>query len=246
MFGSKPYIAKNIIVSLDFDGVLAHALKLKLRYAQEWFGVQLKPSETKREGFERAMERHGKHVDYRRDFCDRLNRDHLMEYEIPRGCVDALRHLSNRGFRFVIVTSRNDWELAIAKKFIRKNFHGLIKHVHNTSDEPKDRFVRRLHPRIHLDDDLFKLKALKGCAVELFWYRQPENEHVHNDERRVVEIHDWGEFTRRCMLLKELHEAVCWRYGITNSWHHAHDIFNRYHELNDDERQRLLDAYRSR
>ncbi len=45
------HIAKNINIGLDFDGVLAHGINAKIRYAKKWFGVNLKYSQTKKSGF---------------------------------------------------------------------------------------------------------------------------------------------------------------------------------------------------
>lgn len=247
MFGrNPPHIAKHPVVSLDFDGVLAHAYPLKVKYAKEWFGVKLELSQTKEKAFDELMKRKGLPYRYRTDLAARLNKEHLMEYAVPKGCKKALHALEKEGFRFVVVTSRNDWELKRSKLFLKKRFGGLITHVHNTSDEPKDRFVRRLHTRIHLDDDLFKLKALAGCATELCWYRQPENHHLNTRSQRITQIHNWEEFAHHCRALRELHEAVCWRFGIKNTWHHAHEIFDRFHALSEADRHVLLDRYRAR
>ena len=35
------------VVSFDFDGVLAHGCKVKIKYAKEWFNVDLSLDQTK-------------------------------------------------------------------------------------------------------------------------------------------------------------------------------------------------------
>jgi len=66
------------IVSLDFDGVLAQGLKVKIKYAKEWFGVNLALHQTKKENFEALMAQLGKKVNYR-DLMDPLNEKRIME-----------------------------------------------------------------------------------------------------------------------------------------------------------------------
>ncbi len=241
---SRPrWVARNIIVSLDFDGVLALAHDAKIKYAKEWFGLTLHYGRTKKDDFDRAAHKAGLHLDYRTDFCDRLNAEHLMEYTIPPYCRATLRTLHAHGFRFVVITSRNDWELKQAKRFIKRHFAGLINYVHHTSNEPKAYFVKKLHPRIHLDDDLYKLEELSECPVEPYWFRQPENAHHTNRNRRIKSVPDWQDFRRRCFRLQQLHEAICWRHGIKNSWHNLKHIYERLHQLSEREREQLLAEY---
>ncbi len=84
----EPYF----IVSLDFDGVLAHGLNAKLKYAKEWFGVDLALDQTKDAGFNALMKRLGRDLNYR-SLMDPLNEQHIMEFEIPRDCIKILSSL---------------------------------------------------------------------------------------------------------------------------------------------------------
>ena len=60
------------IVSLDFDGVLAHGVEVKIRYAKKWFGLDLALHETKKDGFEAKVKQLGMDISYR-DLMDPLN-----------------------------------------------------------------------------------------------------------------------------------------------------------------------------
>ncbi|MBD3303615.1 hypothetical protein GF343_00565 [Candidatus Woesearchaeota archaeon] len=44
------YIAKTVITSIDFDGVLAQGVNAKIKYAKKWFGVDLALEQTKNKG----------------------------------------------------------------------------------------------------------------------------------------------------------------------------------------------------
>lgn len=246
LFHHDHYVAKNIIVSLDFDGVLAHGLNAKLKYAKKWFGMNLSLSQTKKLGFEALAHHLGKDVNYR-SLMDPLNEEHIMEYEVPSGCVSVLKKLHSEGFRFVIITSRNDHDYPYAVKFVKHKFGHLIKYVHNTRNQPKSEFVRHLHPRVHVDDDLRKLVDLSGESLSLFYYRQPENSHVNLPigTNRIKEVHNWGQFYDFCHELKVLHEAVCWKFDLVNDYRHNTQIVRLLNHMSGHEKKQLVEDYLS-
>ena len=244
LLGRSP-VAKNIIVSLDFDGVLAHGLKIKKFYSKKWFGMNLSLSQTKKEGFEALAHQLGKKDINYRSLMDPLNEKHIMEYEVPAGCISVLKKLHGEDFRFVIITSRNDHDYPYAKLFVKHKFGQLIKYVHNTRNEPKNGFVRRLRPRIHIDDGLKKLVELTHEPISLCYYRQPENTHVNLPlgTTRIKEIHNWEQFYNFCHKLKNLHEAICWKFEIHNDFTHNTQIARVLNQMSDYEKQHLLEEY---
>jgi len=163
------------IISLDFDGVLAQGFDVKKKYAKKWFGVEITPDSSKKEGFNTLMKTLSKNINYR-DLMDPLNELHIMEYTLPQGCVEVLNRLFTQNCRFVVITSRNEHDYPYAVKFIKKNLDGLIKYIHNTKNEPKNRLIERIRPRVHVDDDLTKLEEIRQFPVELIYFRQIENQ----------------------------------------------------------------------
>ncbi|MCF7799207.1 HAD hydrolase-like protein [Candidatus Woesearchaeota archaeon] len=247
LFASPKFIAKNIIISLDFDGVLAHGLDAKIHYAKKWFDMNLSLSQTKKDGFEELAHHLGKKDINYRSLMDPLNEKHIMEYKVPDGCISVLKKLHSEGFRFVIITSRNNHDYPYAVHFVKHKFGSLIKFIHNTRNEPKTEFVRRLRPRVHLDDDLKKLVELQSEPVSLFYYRQPENAHVHLPlgTSRIKEVHSWEQFYHFCHDLKMLHEAVCWKFDVVNDYRHNTEIVRLCNHLSPDKKHQLLSEYAS-
>ena len=242
------HIAKNIIISIDFDGVLAHGLNVKLKYAKKWFGVDLSLEQTKEAGFNALMQKLGKPHNYR-DLMDPVNERHIMEYEIPKYCIPILKTLYSKEFRFVIITSRNEHDYPYAIAFVEKKFENLIKNIHNTRNEPKTKFVERLKPRIHVDDDIKKLKRLEDCLIELVYYRQPENFHQNlspADRSRIHEAKNWEEVGVLTEQIKEIHEAICWKNKWENKWSTIAQIWGYYRSLNETELKVLLKEYKSK
>ena len=244
LFGST-HIAKNIIISLDFDGVLAHGLRIKKKYSYEWFGMNLSLSQTKKEGFEALAHQLGKKDINYRSLMDPLNEKHIMEYEIPPGCIHILKKLHSEGFRFVIITSRNDHDYPYAKQFVKHKFGHLIKYIHNTRNKPKNEFVRKLHPRVHIDDGLKKLIELTNEPIGLCYYRQPENSHINLPlgTSRIKEINRWEEFYNFCHELKTMHEAICWKYELNNNYRHNTQIVRLLNNMSIKDKQELRRKY---
>jgi hypothetical protein len=244
---ANDHIADTIILSLDFDGVLGQGLPVKIKYAKAWFGLDLALDQTKRKGFEDLVRSLGRSDLTYRMLMDRINAEHSMEYQIPPGCRETLTSLHAEGFRFVVITSREDNEFPPAMAFLKKNYSGLIHNVHNTRNEPKGRFVDRLKPRLHMDDDLSKLVSIHDYPVELAYYRQPENAHqnLQGSHQRIVEMRTWSEFHSYCIFMRSMHEAICWKYGMKNRYSNIREMFGLKQNLNEDQQAALLREYSS-
>lgn len=221
------------IVSVDFDGVIAHGLNAKIKYSKKWFGVDLNFNQTKEKGFNELMVSLGKPFNYR-SLMDKLNEEHIMEFESPPDCKESIQNLFNKNFRFVIITSRNNHDYPYAVAYVENRFGKLIEYIHNTKNEPKDKFVKRIHPKIHVDDDLTKLVQLLDCPVELIYFRQPENSSVdipNNLRHRIWEVSSFTEIESIAIYLKKIHSNICEKYNIENSWKNTSKIFELYHQL---------------
>ncbi|RLE48067.1 hypothetical protein DRJ25_00800 [Candidatus Woesearchaeota archaeon] len=170
-------VEKYFVISFDFDGVLALGYDVKVKYAKEWFGVDISPESSKKAGFEALMRSLGKQVSYR-DLMDPINEEHIFEYKVPDGAIEVLGRLFEKNCRFVVVTSRNQHDFPYAQEFIREKFTGLIKYIHNTNDQPKADIIERLRPMAHVDDDVHKLEELRNLPVKRVYFRQVENKSV--------------------------------------------------------------------
>lgn len=235
-------VEEYFIVSLDFDGVLAQGYNVKMKYAKEWFGVDLSLDQTKKEGFEGLMKTLGKNITYR-DLMDLLNEQHIMEYEIPAGCIKVLSELYAQNCRFVVISSRNDHDYPYAIKFIEERFGGLIKYIHNTRNDPKGGFVKRLKPRVHVDDDVSKLLELLEYPVELVYFRQPENagqEIPAAQKGRIWQAESFVDVQVIIERVKTLHAAICRKENIQNNWTSVGRIFGVLHSLSPSETNELL------
>jgi len=243
---TKKYIAKNIIISLDFDGVIGHGIEVKKKYAKEWFGVELELHQTKKEGFEDLMKSLGKKETNYRSLMDRIAEEHTSEYKMLEGTRTVLKSLYRQGFRFDIITSRNNHDYPYAKQFVKEKLGYLIKNTHNTRNEPKDEFVKKIRPRIHMDDDITKLTELEMEATNKLYFRQPENKHINFSEfsnYNFKEINKWDEFHEYCIEMKEQHEAICWKYDIENKWNNTERILNKIESKTKKENKEIIKDY---
>ena len=118
-------------------------------------------------------------------------------------------------------------------------------YIHNTRNEPKNKFVRKLKPHIHMDDGLKKLKELISEPISLLYYRQPENihENLPIGTNRIKEINHWDEFYDFCHKLKLLHEAICWKFDLVNDFRHNTQIVRLLNEMSASETKALLSKY---
>ena len=185
-------MAEVFVTSLDFDGVLAHGLALKRKYAKEWFGVDLELEQTKAPGFDALMKKLGKPHNYR-SLMDPINEQHIMEYEIPKDCIPVLEKLHSEGFRFVVSTYRSAHDYPYAVQFVEAKFGRLVDGIYNSSSPNKKETMEKVKPKIHVDDDLSKLVLLEGCSVERAYYRQPENKGQETNDKRILQVNSFEE-----------------------------------------------------
>ena len=177
-----------MLLSLDFDGVLAQGLHLKQKYAKKWFNLQLEPQDTKKIAFEKKARAAGLDISYRQ-LMDPLNELHIMKYQVDEACLPTLQKLKKEGYELVVTTSRNAHDLPYAKQFLKHHFGSLITEVYG--GRPKEDVMQDIQPLLHLDDDLHKLEPLKAHTIPVY-FRQPEN--AHTPTKEIEEVRTWKEF----------------------------------------------------
>lgn len=210
----QPFIAKNVIVGLDFDGTIAYGAHVRVWYAKKFYGASLTAQQILGETWPKEL---GK--DRYRQMADAADGEYMGLQQLAPGCKDVLSELYTQGFRFAVVTSRARKLIGPAEAFIRH--HGLpISYFHATDHTPKDYLCSKLHARAFFDDGLYNLKPLTETFVKPFFLRQPWNGHEPTPpgSSGIATVASWQEFGRQLLLLKEMHEAIC-RF---NKWENAY------------------------
>ncbi len=253
---NPPWIAENIIVTLDFDGCIAIGDHVKIKYARILHGINLKSEQCSKEYYpypypdkhlmgltkeqknklpdedkKKVKENAEKYL----EMVAVASGDKILEHNLDPQCKKVLNSLYNQGFRFAIITSREGKLFKACKKFIR--YHGLpIINFHGTGRKEidyisKGYFVKKLKARAMIDDISYKLEELVGAHAHLFFLVRPwsESELPHLTpalRKRITVIKDWREFYNGLMAMKELHEAICYHQGWKNDYKIVKDIFN--------------------
>ncbi|MBU0980899.1 MAG: hypothetical protein KJ709_08920 [Nanoarchaeota archaeon] len=242
----KPWIAKQFIVGLDFDGVLALGVDIKRKYAKKWYGIDLPLEATKEAGFDSFMRARGQPYTYHQLIGEIIAR-HMMEYKVPQGCQQTLNALSKRGVAYVTITSRRQSYYEPMVQFCHEHFPS-IRYFHNTKDQPKTDFAKRLRLRAYVDDGLSKLQELRDIPLELIYFRQEENRREdlgRKDKDRIHEAKSWKAIEDLIIDVMDLHEAICWDKGCPNNVYASEYIFQESHKMPRERRQKLLQRYRS-
>jgi predicted kinase len=240
-----PHISDYLVVSLDFDGVIGLGSDVKKRYAEKWYGAELLDHQIKERAFDELLSAKG--IKYR-DFMDRINEDHILEYKVAEGALEALELLHLQGFRFPIITSRNEHDVQYARHFVQERLKGIIlpSYVLNTAGKPKEELIMKIHPRAHIDDDLSKLRDISTAPIELFYFRQPENFHQQvqpDDPSRIIETHSFDDLYHQMMTLRKCHEAVCFINEVENRKENIPQIYKALQEVKNDGIEELLKHY---
>ncbi|MDP3918518.1 MAG: hypothetical protein Q8Q35_01255 [Nanoarchaeota archaeon] len=213
------HIARNIIVTLDFDGCVALGEPVKIKYAKIYHNIDVTSRQIVKETYPIGKDKY-------KELMDKVTTEHIMEYVLDSQCKEVLDELYVQGFRFAVVTSRTGPELEAAKQFCKINSLP-ISYYHATSNSPKTIICKKLKSRAMIDDSLLKLIDLIDTPLHLFFLKREWNKHekVSGELKNLVSVvSNWGEFYSGLLDLRNLHEAVCYYNHWRNNFAHVQRI----------------------
>jgi len=181
---------KQMKIGLDFDGVLSDCGKLKSYAANKLYGLYIPPEKFKKEiviggGHLTAEQYHNlQKMIYG-------TREMGLLMEPVGGMFEAISQLLAWGHTILIVTSRGQAELEIAKEWSVKQ--GLALDFIGGCSVSKATACVGLD--VYIDDDLDKLEPLVGIVEHRFLFSWDYNSHL--DEGTIAErIGSWVEFCK--------------------------------------------------
>lgn len=178
-------------IGLDFDGVIADCGKLKSDAAKKLHGLDIPPEKFKKEIV--IGEGHLTAEQYR-DLQKIIygTREVGFLMEPVAGMLESIPQLLALGHTLLIVTSRGEVELEIAKEWSISQ--GLTLHFIGVGyGVSKADACAGLD--VYIDDDLDKLQPLVGIVPHCFLFSWGYNNHI--DEGTVAKrISSWEEFCK--------------------------------------------------
>lgn len=183
-------------IGLDFDGVISDCGKLKSDGAKKLYGVDIPSAKFKKEIV--VGEKHLTEDQYRE--LQKIiygTREIGFLMEPVHGVLDFLPRLVADGHAVLVVTSRGEIELEIAKEWSLRQ--GLqLDFVGVGYGNSKASAANGLD--IYIDDDLDKLEPLVGVVEHRFLFSWGYNAHVEVGEV-AKRIASWDEFYRTISIL---------------------------------------------
>lgn len=178
-------------IGLDFDGVISDCGKLKSEAAKRLYGVDIQPEQFKKEVvINNGLLTAAQYRDLQRIIYGTREIGFLMEP--VAGALDYIPRLSSLGHTLLVVTSRGEREVEIAKEwsvtrgltlaFISTRY-GMSKAVACTGLD------------VYIDDDLDKLEPLVEIIPHRFLLSWGYNSHLETGviARRVSSWHEFFE-----------------------------------------------------
>lgn len=173
-------------IGLDFDGVISDCLEMKSRFAKEMYGVDIPPYDFKKEiVFERKLLTPEEY----RNLQLKIYEDEEIGLTINEvmGAIDGIKNLM-KDHNVVVVTSRGDSSVKIARKWLNKRGVDLpfISVQYGT-----DKMVAK-DCDVFIDDDLVKLVPLSGHVPKLFLFSWPYNQ--EDSHPSITRVASWKDF----------------------------------------------------
>lgn len=181
-------------IGIDFDGVISDCGDLKSVVAEKLYGIKVPSARFKKELILAdgilTLEQ------YRQ--LQKLiygTREYGFLMKPVEGALKYIALLTANGHSVVVITSRQNKELEVAREWCEKI--GLsIKFIGVGYGNPKTDAARGLD--VFVDDDLDKLEPLEGIVPHLFLFRWGYNAHIDPHPTASL-IHS----------RKELHTTIC-------------------------------------
>lgn len=205
------HIARDIVVVLDFDGCIAIGEHVKIKYARMYHKIDIGPKTCMTETYPLGS------VMYKQ-LMEKVM-EHTDEYTLDPHCKDVLGRLVQKGFLFIIVSSRNEKALESCKAFVKKQ-HVPILACYGTDDKSKKNLCTKLHARAIFDDCLKKLLDLQDSPLKLFFLEREWNTHERVSkevQKKITPLSDWRSFELEMEKMKVQHEAICFYKQWINS-----------------------------
>lgn len=175
-------------IGLDFDGVIADTFPLKAKYAKELFGVDLDPAYSKEwHVVEKGLLTKEQYRSLAEFVC---KTETGLEMPPVEDALETLKKLLEEGHTFKVITSRDEEEAAIAKKWC--GIQGLSIPIHSVGyGISKAEAVADVV--CYIDDDYEKLLPLKEVGPTLFLLTAPHNTETSLDTF-VTRADSWNAF----------------------------------------------------
>ncbi|MBR9700702.1 hypothetical protein GOV11_02450 [Candidatus Woesearchaeota archaeon] len=184
-------------IGLDFDGVLANAVEMKVQATYDLFGIYIPPAKMKKKFIL------GEKLLTNKQYEDmRCHMYGSPEYHSTMRPVDGMAEYINKlwiGNTFRIITSRNAEWGHLAQEWL---WNQGVKDIplYTVNRAPKTERAEGLD--VFIDDDIKKLKELKDTVKHRFHFIWPHNEHEIN--KKVAEpVKSWEEIYGKILEIKK-------------------------------------------
>ncbi len=172
-------------IGLDFDGVIVDSVRLKIKYAQELYGISLSPADCKKDVVlsKRLMTKEEYDTLNSLVYGTRVG----LHLDAIYDSVDYIKILKEK-HNVRIITSRLNRELNTPEIWLEE--HGISVPVIYTNQRPKNEFCSGLD--LFVDDDYPKLEELVNSAEHLVLFSRPYNQDVEIKNSRIQRIDSWA------------------------------------------------------
>lgn len=155
-------------IGIDFDGVIADTTHLKHEIAERLFGVRVDDNRFKEElVIADGILTREQYRTIMNEIC--LSEETGLRMRPCPDSISCITELLADGHALTVITSRNEHEIQVAKKWC--TLHGIeLPFVSVGYNTAKTDAVRNRSIDAYIDDDMHKLVPLQGIVPNLFIY----------------------------------------------------------------------------
>jgi uncharacterized HAD superfamily protein len=173
-----------MIIGIDFDGVIADTPILKIAYVNEHFNKNINIKDSSKEKLSKIIGI--------KNYKDMITNTYISAdmLKVPpvKDSLECIKRLSKKN-KILIVTSRNDKEVIVAKRWLKKhkvNYNLLI----NTSEKNKSDVCKRYNIDVLIEDEPKKLDEITLPNMRKILLKRAYNNIDTNSD--IIICKDWN------------------------------------------------------
>lgn len=185
-------------IALDLDGVVFDSENL-FRVYSEIYDVDVNKKDTIIDNTQRTFQkRYNWTEEESKEFYNKFANEIIKSSYIMTGAEIVLNKLKDK-YEFVVVTSRSDFEVDIAKDKLKTiGFEDL--RIFNNEHNKIDRFLEENVDYVIDDDPIICSNAADNNIIAMYFKNNASNK---VDKENVINVNNWGEIYKYFMLKKE-------------------------------------------
>ncbi|MGM5485409.1 MAG: 5' nucleotidase, NT5C type [Nanobdellota archaeon] len=180
-------------LGIDFDGVIADTVSLKIDYVKERYGKSISPEDTDKKKLSSIIGT----AEYEEMIDDiYISEKIMLTAPVVKSAGESIKKLRENHYIFII-TNRKDHEINVMTRYLEYNNISYDRII-SSAGKSKEKACMENNIRIMLEDSPYQLERFSNKGTRLYLLLRPYNKDIRTHEN-VIRIDSWDDFIQDVM-----------------------------------------------